>query len=108
MHSFLDVKILAYARGGPWYFFLFAALTGMIVYPDKVLEWFGERVGRDFGWLYLIPVVAAGIALMITATVLLMRIYPKLHWWWPVVCVVTAALTRLIIWWLTQGLGFDD
>ena len=97
-------------RGGRthWYDIVLAVLTAAIVYPDKIFEWWGERTGRALGWLHLILIKAVAIALMIVAMVLLMPVYPKLTWWFPLLGVGMVAMMRAIMWWVRRMFGVDD
>lgn len=95
-------------RGGAWYDFVLIGIAALIVYPDKVLEWAGERTGRSFGWLHLILLEVIAIALMIGATLWLMPMYPKLEWWRPLLFVGMVAAFRVVLWAVTRMFGFDD
>lgn len=80
----------------------------MIVYPDKVLEWIGERTGRGFGLRHVVYVVVVAITLMFIVMTLLMPVYPKLQWWYPLLSVGVLGVCRFIMSIVTSMFGFDD
>jgi hypothetical protein len=91
-----------------WYDIIIVGLAAAIVYPDKVLDWVGERTGKAFGWRHIIWLEVIAIGLMIFAMTLLMPIYPRLEWWYPLLLVGAFALLRGIMWVLLEMFGFHD
>ena len=83
-------------------------IAAAIVYPDKVLDWIGERTGRAFSWRHVVWLEVVAIGLMIIAMTLLMPVYPKLQWWYPLLFVGMLALIRGIMWLVIEMLGFHD
>ena len=90
------------------YDFVFLAVAGAIVFPDKVLEWVSDRTGKIFGWWHLIALDLLAVGTMIVATVILLPVYPKLNWWEPLIFVGVLAATRLGVWLAVKLFGFDD
>lgn len=91
-----------------WYDILLVGLAAMIVYPDKVLEWLGERTGRELGWLHLILIEFVAIGLMVIAMILLMPVYARLEWWYPIIFVGLLTVLRTVMWSIKQMFDFDD
>ena len=91
-----------------WYDIVLIGLAAVIVYPDKVLDWLAERVGRELGWFHLILIEVVAAALMTITMVLLMPVYPNLAWWYPVFAVFAIATFRFIGWLIKQTFGFED
>ncbi len=91
-----------------WYDIIIGGLAAVIVYPDKVLDWIGERTDREFGWPYVVLLEAVAIALMFVAMALLMPAYPRLEWWNPLLFVGILATIRAITWFVDEWFGFRD
>ena len=99
---------MRFGRGRHWYDLVIVALAAVIVYPDKVLDWIGERTGRFFGWRHVVLVELIAVALMFATMALLMPAYPRLQWWDPLLFVGVLGLLRAIMWCVTKFFGFDD
>src|SRR4051812_43879095 len=91
-----------------WYDILLIGLAAAIVYPDKCLDWIGERTGRAFGLRHVVFLQVVAFGLLIIAMILLMPVYPKLHWWHPLVFVGMLGLFRVIARFITALFGFED
>lgn len=91
-----------------WYDIIVLPLAAAIVYPDVVLDWLSEMTGKILGWWHLLAVELAAIGLMIVAMVLLMPVYPKLDWWYPLLMVGLIAAVRFGVWLVTRLFDFDD
>ena len=91
-----------------WYEFIIIGLAAVIVYPDKVLDWIGDRTGRAFDWRHVLLFEGIAVALMFAAMALLMPVYPRLHWWQPLFFTGVLALLRFIMWCVVRLFGFDD
>jgi hypothetical protein len=91
-----------------WYDLIIGALAAVIVYPDRVLDWIGERTGRAFNWRHVLLLQAIAVTLMVVVMAFLMPAYPRLHWWYPVLLVGILVLFRGIMWCVTRFFGFDD
>lgn len=88
--------------------YIILGLAAVIVYPDKVLDWIGEHTGRVFGWWYIVLLVVVSIGLMFIVTPLLLREYPSLKWWLPLLYVGIWGLVRIVVWFLTDLFGSRD
>jgi hypothetical protein len=98
-----------FGRGGwHWYDTIIIGLAAVIVYPDEVLDWVGERTGLAFSWWHVVLVEGAAIVLMVVAMTLLMPVYPRLQWWYPLLAVGILAAFRGIRWFVTDVFGFGD
>jgi len=91
-----------------WYDIIIVGLAAVIVYPDKVLDWIGERTGRVFGWRHVVLIEVVAVALMVVSMALLMPAYPRLDWWYPLLFVGMLALLRGIMWFIAELFGFRD
>lgn len=91
-----------------WYDFIIAGLAAVIVYPDEVLDWIGDRTGQAFNWGHVLLLEGIAIALMFVVMALLMPVYPRLHWWQPLLFIGFFALMRFIMWCIARLFGFDD
>jgi hypothetical protein len=91
-----------------WYDFVIAALAAVIVYPDKVLDWIGDRTGLGFNWRHVLLLEGIAVGLMFAVMALLMPMYPRLHWWHPLLFTSFFALMRFIMWCVVRLFGFDD
>ena len=91
-----------------WYDLVLAGLAAVIVYPDKVLDWIGDRTGRAFNWWHVLVLEAIAIVLMVVVMVLLMPVYPGLDWWKPLLITTFFAVMRFLMWCVTRLFGFDD
>lgn len=100
---------MRYRRGRfDWYDPILIGLAALIVYPDVVLNWIGDRIGRTFGWIHLVLLEVAAIGSMIGLTAWLMPQYPRLQWWYPLLFVGVFATFRALRWLINQLFGFDD
>jgi hypothetical protein len=99
-------------RFGPsrwrWYDLLILGLAAAMVYPDKVVEWIGERTGKAVGWLHIVLFEILAITLMIVAMTLLMPAYPRLEWWYPLVFVGVIGMLRVALLFVRSLFGVDD
>ena len=86
-----------------WYDIIIVGLAAVIVYPDRMLDWIGERTGRAFDWRHVVLV-----EVLVAAMSLLMPAYPRLEWWYPLVFVGILAVFRSIMWFVTDLFGFRD
>ncbi|MBL9174536.1 MAG: hypothetical protein JNL10_13450 [Verrucomicrobiales bacterium] len=91
-----------------WYDIIILGLAAVIVHPDRVLDWIGERSGRAFGWQHVALLEAVAMVLMSVAMALLMPAYPQLQWWHPLLLVGMLGLFRGILWFVTGLFGFPD
>ncbi len=91
-----------------WYDLIIVALAAVIVYPDRVLDWIGERTGRAFGWRHVVLVEVVAVALTFVVMALLMPAYPRLQWWYPLLFAGILGLFRGIKWCITELFGFND
>ncbi|MBI5773287.1 MAG: hypothetical protein HZA89_06035 [Verrucomicrobia bacterium] len=91
-----------------WYDLIIFGLSIMIVFPDKVLNWIGERTGKAFGWWHIVLLEIIAVGLLIIAMTLLMPIYPKLYWWYPLLCIGVSGVIRMLMWFISEMFGFDD
>jgi hypothetical protein len=78
--------------------YVLLGFAAAIVYPHEVLRWAGARTGRVFVRWHLILYEAAAVILMLTATLLMMPLSPRLDWWDPAIYVGAFGLVRLIYW----------
>ena len=78
------------------------------MFPDKVLEWVSDKTGKVFAWWYLLVAELVAIAVLVGAMSLLMPVYPRLEWWYPLFMVGFIAALRLGVWMVTKLFGFDD
>jgi hypothetical protein len=95
----LDVSTLhtRFRRGSiHWYDIIIAGLAGVIVYPDKVLDWVGERTGRVFGLRHVVYVEVIAIGLLLIVTTLWIPVYSDLPWWYPLAFVGFFGLLRFM------------
>ena len=100
---------MRYARGRlHWYDLVIGGLAAVIVYPDKVLDWIGDRTGRAFNWWHVLLLEGVAVALMFVAMSLLMPVYPRLNWWHPLLFTVSLAVFRFIMWCVTRLFGFEE
>ena len=83
-------------------------LAAAMVYPDKVLEWLSERMGRVFGWFHVAVLEGIAITLMGVTMRVLMPMYPRLEWWHPVLYVGMLASIRVITGCVTRLFGLND
>jgi hypothetical protein len=91
-----------------WYNLIILGLSAAIVYPDKVLGWIEDRTGRAFGWRHIILLEVISVGLLILVMTLLISVYPRLDWWYPVLFVGLLAVVRVMMWLALQFFGFDD
>ena len=91
-----------------WYDVIIVALAVVIVYPDKVLDWIGERTGYAFDWRHILVLEGITVGLMMAAMALLMPMYPRLHWWEPLLFTGFFALLRFFMWCVARLFDFDD
>jgi hypothetical protein len=91
-----------------WYDLVFVGLAFVVVYPDKVAEWLTEHMGIEPGWLPVILIEGAAIALIALATILLMPHHPRLEWWHPAFHVGIVAGVRALHALVTSWFGFGD
>lgn len=100
---------MRYRRGTlHWYDLAFLLMAFLVVYPDTVLTWLSEKVGKPWGWWHLIAyevVMLGGVALL---TFLLMQSYPKLDWWKPLAVIGALAFFRWLMWMVSRFFNFDD
>jgi hypothetical protein len=83
-------------------------LAATIVYPDQVLDWIGERTGKVFGWKHVACLEVIAIGVLILTMKLLMPVYPKLTWWYPLAGIGLIGLFRIVLKFLVGMFGFDD
>jgi hypothetical protein len=95
-------------RGLHWYDIILVGIAAIMVYPDKVLDWVSDRTGRRMNWLHLFLLELVGVVLMAAAMSWLMQLYPRLHWWHPIVVVGAVAIIRISMWLVAKLFGFDD
>jgi hypothetical protein len=88
-----------------WYDLVILALAVAIVYPDKILEWIGDRTGWSWGWRHLVIFEVAMIALVCLLMFWLMPLYPRLTWMTPMVCVGMVAFFRFLVWFIMDMTG---
>jgi hypothetical protein len=91
-----------------WYDFIIVGLAAVIVYPDKVLDWIGDRTGGVFGFRHVVYIEVVAIGLMFVVMTLLMPVYPKLEWWYPLLYVGLLGLFRFFMSIVIGMFGFDD
>lgn len=100
---------MRFRRGSwQWYDVIFLLLAFVIVWPDMVLDWISERTGKAYGFWHIVLVEVLAVGLIVVALALLMPVYPRLQWWFPLVPVGFLALFRLILWIMLQFLGTSD
>lgn len=81
-----------------WYDFIFLGLAALIVYPDKVLGWAGQRSGRTITRWHIAIFEPIAVCVMIAVGLLLMAIHPRFDWWVPIACVGGMGLVRFLYW----------
>lgn len=91
-----------------WYDIIIVGLAAVIVYPDKVLDWIGERTGRVFGWRHVLLLEMIAVSLMVVSMALLMPAYPQLGWFHPLLFIGALTLCRVILWFIAELFGFRD
>ena len=91
-----------------WYDFFIFALAAIVVYPDKLLDWLGERTGQVFGWRHVALLKVFAIGSMIALMMLLLSADPSLRWWQPLIAVSALAVVRGIQWVAGRLLGLND
>ena len=91
-----------------WYDIIIVGLAAVIVYPDRALDWIGERTGRAFDWRHVVLIEVVAIVVMFIVMALLMPAYPRLQWWYPLLSVGTLAVLRGVVWFVTDLFGFGD
>jgi hypothetical protein len=91
-----------------WYDIIIVGLAAVIVYPDRLLDWIGERTGRAFGWWHVVLLEVVAASLMFLSMALLMPVYPRLEWWYPVLFVGVLGLLRAAMWFVSELFGFHD
>lgn len=79
-----------------------------MVYPDKVMDWLGERTGRVFGWRHVIMLEVLALGSTIVLVALLLSADTRLAWWKPLGLVFALAVVRGVQWVVTQLLGLND
>jgi phosphatidylglycerophosphate synthase len=83
----------------PWYIYLFLSLAIFIVCP----VWCLEEIGRfEVDWRHVIWLEVIAASIMVAATILLMPMYPKLHWWHPLSVILFVVVARAFIWSIYQ------
>ncbi|HMJ90385.1 MAG TPA: hypothetical protein VK530_11240 [Candidatus Acidoferrum sp.] len=91
-----------------WYDLPILALAAAIVYPDRVLDWIGERTGKAFGWTHVVLVEVFAVALLFGLMTWLIPRYESLTWWKPLLFIGVLGLFRALMWCVTEFFGFDD
>lgn len=91
-----------------WYDFIIVGLAAAMVYPDKVMDWLGERTGRVFGWRHVIILEVLALGSTIVLIALLLSADTRLAWWKPLGFVFALAVVRGVQWVVTQLLGLND
>lgn len=91
-----------------WYDFLIVGLAAVMVYPDKLLDWLGERTGRVFGWRHVALLEILAIGSMVALMTFLLSAYPNLSWWKPLLAVSALAAVRVLHWVVGRLLGLND
>jgi hypothetical protein len=91
-----------------WYDIAFLALAAIIVYPDHVLEWIGDRTGKHFSWRHVIFLEVFALAVLAIFTNFLLPQYPQVHWWYPILITCAVGAFRLITWLISNLFGFED
>ena len=82
--------------------------AGLIVYPDKVLDWVADYSEWDFGWRSVAVLEATAIVLIFLTFELLPPIYPRLQWWQPFFYVGFLGILRAVLWLAGEFFGFND
>jgi hypothetical protein len=100
---------IVHARGNlHWYDLVIIGIAAAIVYPDKVLDWIGDRTGWSFKWPHVLLVVLIAAAAMWLAMLCLMPLYPRLHWWQPLLSTGMLTIFRLLMALVVEIVGLKD
>ena len=91
-----------------WYDIIVVGLAAVIAYPDKVLDWISDRTGREFGGRHIVWLEIIAVGFMVIAMMLLIPVYPKLDWWYPLLIIGAGGLVRGIQWLVIEFFGFHD
>lgn len=91
-----------------WYDLPIIGLAVVMVYPDKCLQWLGERTGRIFGWRHVALLEAIAIGSTIALMTVLSTADANLRWWKAVMAVCALATVRAVQWAVARVLGFDE
>ena len=102
----LNEARFGFGRGNlHWYDLVFAALAGVIFYPDKILVWIGAKTGQHFSWKHVVLLEAMAIAALGITDWMLLPIYPRLNWWTPLLIVGMVAMSRAVMSLISRGFG---
>ena len=103
MHNFIILGVRLGNAGGltwSWYDILFGGLAAVVVFSDKIIACISKLIGRELGWRWIAWLVGIALGLIIIATLVLMRFYPDLDWWYPLIfiglCMLLQVLFRVI------------
>lgn len=107
--NLIFVTALIYGRlSTRWYDYLFLGLAALVVYADNVIDWIGERVGREQGWATLIATVAFGLgAMWLIKEYLSDADKQRFHGFQPIVSLAMLAAVRGMMSLVETLFGFD-
>jgi hypothetical protein len=95
-------------RAYRWYHLVLVLFAAVIVYPDMILDWIGTRIGKICHWGHLILLEIIAITALAVCMTALMRVYPRLDWWAPLLPIGVLGLLRLGMWMVSEFFGFDE
>ena len=79
-----------------WYDVLIAGISGLAIFPDKILRWFADLIGRRFRWWYLLCLEGTVVLSLVLVMKLLMRVIPQMSWERSLVIIAIVFLLRSI------------
>lgn len=91
-----------------WFDLVFVGLAAPMVYPDKCLNWLGERTRRTFGWREIVFLEVHAIGSCAAFIALFSTPESALKWGRFLVVVGALATVRGVHWAVARIFGLND
>ena len=91
-----------------WFDLIFIGLAAVVVYPDKLLNWLGERTRRTFGWRDVVLVEMLAIGTCAAFIALFSTPDSALKWGRFLVAVGALATIRAVRWAVARIFGLNE
>ena len=79
-----------------WYDPVLWGFALLIVFPDRVLDWIAERIGKELNLLHLLLLEAIAISSLVLFSIYLVNHEPRFQWWHPCFYVGACACFRAV------------